>query len=130
MTGLILATHGDLAGAALGVAEMLMGEQEAVETIGFHMGDSLEVLLERFKNAFEVLRDCEHILIATDIRGGSPCNAATVMKTQHENARVIAGLSVPVLVQFFEDRTNAVAFDESIETVLEVGQASVCEITF
>ena len=128
MTGLILATHGTMASAALDVAQMLMGEQEAVQTIGFHMGDSLELLLQRFAEAFAALDDCEDILVVTDIRGGSPCNAATVMKTQHENARVIAGLSIPILVQFFENRENAIPFNESVDAVIEVGQASVGEV--
>ena len=128
MTGLILATHGAMASATLEAAQLLMGEKEAVQTIGFSMGDSLEMLLQRFSDAFAALQDCEHILIVTDIRGGSPCNAATVMKAQHPNARVLAGLSLPILVQFFEDRDNALSFDASVENIVEAGQASVCEI--
>lgn len=53
MTGLIIATHGDLAASALEAAELLVGEQEQVETIGFRPGDSLELLLERFTQAIK-----------------------------------------------------------------------------
>lgn len=129
MTGLIIATHGEMAKAALGVAEMLMGEQEAVETIGFNMGDSLEVLLNRFQDALQALESCEEILIMTDIKGGSPCNAATVMKSQRPDVRVIAGVSVPMLVQFFENRYSGMPVAESVATVLEAGQSSISEIT-
>ena len=93
MTGLIIATHGDLAASALEAAELLVGEQEQVETIGFRPGDSLELLLERFTQAIKRLEECEEILVLTDIKGGSPCNAATVMKAKNPKLRVVAGLS-------------------------------------
>lgn len=128
MRGLIIATHGALAKSALEVAQMLTGEQEAVETIGFCMGDSLEVLLQRFADALHGLQGCEEILIVTDLKGGSPCNAATVMKSQNANVRVLAGLSIPMLIQFFEDRTNGLGMDESVQTILDVSQISACEI--
>lgn len=57
MTGLIIATHGDLAASALEAVELLVGEQEQVETIGFRLGDSLELLLERFTQAIKRLED-------------------------------------------------------------------------
>lgn len=129
MTGLIIATHGEMAQAALNVVEMFTGTQENVETIGFLPGDSLEVLLSRFQKALENLAACEEVLIATDLKGGSPCNAATVMKMQKPNIRVIAGFSIPVLIQFFEDRTNSMQLTESMETLLDVGKISLCEIT-
>ena len=97
MTGLIIATHGDLAASALEAAELLVGEQEQVETIGFRPGDSLELLLERFTQAIKRLEDCEEILVLTDIKGGSPCNAATVMKAKNPKLRVVAGLSIPLM---------------------------------
>lgn len=128
MTGLIIATHGELAKAALEAVQMLAGEQEAVKTIGFCMGDSLEMLLQRYMDALHALKSCEDILIVTDLKGGSPCNAATVMKSQNANVRVLAGLSIPMLIQFFEDRTNGLTLEESVETILEVSQISACEI--
>ncbi len=129
MTGLIIATHGEMAKAILEVSEVLMGEQEKVETIGFCLGDSLDILLDRLKKAFDKLADCEDILIAVDIKGGSPCNAATVMKTQHTNARLVTGVNIPLLLQFFEDRYNQLPLEESITNIMEVGQTAINEIT-
>jgi mannose/fructose/sorbose-specific phosphotransferase system IIA component len=128
MTGLIIATHGVLAPAAIELVEMFTGPQENVETVGFQMGDSLEALLGAFGIALGRLKACEEILIMTDLKGGSPCNAATVMMTQNTNIRVIAGFSIPALVQFLEDRRNGLPLAESIGTVIEVGKCSLCEI--
>ncbi|MDY4223933.1 MAG: hypothetical protein SOX75_04715 [Candidatus Limivicinus sp.] len=129
MTGLIIATHGDLAASALEAAELLVGEQEQVETIGFRPGDSLELLLERFTQAIKQLEECEEILVLTDIKGGSPCNAATVMKAKNPKLRVVAGLSIPLLAQFFESKANGETLADSIDELIEIGKFSIREIT-
>ena len=129
MTGLIIATHGDLAASALEAAELLVGEQEQVETIGFPPGDSLELLLERFTQAIKRLEECEEILVLTDIKGGSPCNAATVMKAKNPKLRVVAGLSIPLLAQFFESKANGETLADSIDELIEIGKFSIREIT-
>ena len=129
MTGLIIATHGDLAASALEAAELLVGEQEQVEAIGFRPGDSLELLLERFTQAIKRLEECEEILVLTDIKGGSPCNAATVMKAKNPKLRVVAGLSIPLLAQFFESKANGETLADSIDELIEIGKFSIREIT-
>ena len=129
MIGLIIATHGDLAASALEAAELLVGEQEQVETIGFRPGDSLELLLERFTQAIKRLEECEEILVLTDIKGGSPCNAATVMKAKNPKLRVVAGLSIPLLAQFFESKANGETLADSIDELIEIGKFSIREIT-
>lgn len=129
MTGLIIATHGDLAASALEAAELLVGEQEQVETIGFRPGDSLELLLERFTQAIKRLEECEEILVLTDIKGGSPYNAATVMKAKNPKLRVVAGLSIPLLAQFFESKANGETLADSIDELIEIGKFSIREIT-
>lgn len=129
MTGLIIATHGDLAASALEAAELLVGEQEQVETIGFRPGDSLELLLERFTQAIKRLEECEEILVLTDIKGGSPCNAATVMKAKNPKLRVVAGLSIPLLAQFFESKANGETLADSIDELIEISKFSIREIT-
>ena len=129
MTGLIIATHGDLAASALEAAELLVGEQEQGETIGFRPGDSLELLLERFTQAINRLEECEEILVLTDIKGGSPCNAATVMKAKNPKLRVVAGLSIPLLAQFFESKANGETLADSIDELIEIGKFSIREIT-
>ena len=129
MSGLIIATHGDLAASALEAAELLVGEQEQVETIGFRPGDSLELLLERFTQAIKRLEECEEILVLTDIKGGSPCNAATVMKAKNPKLRVVAGLSIPLLAQFFESKANGETLADSIDELIEIGKFSIREIT-
>ena len=129
MGGLIIATHGDLAASALEAAELLVGEQEQVETIGFRPGDSLELLLERFTQAIKRLEECEEILVLTDIKGGSPCNAATVMKAKNPKLRVVAGLSIPLLAQFFESKANGETLADSIDELIEIGKFSIREIT-
>ncbi|EDM98776.1 PTS system fructose IIA component [Pseudoflavonifractor capillosus ATCC 29799] len=130
MTGVILAAHGTMAFSALELAEMLTGEKERVECIGFQAGDSLENLLERFQAAIDALGTENGILILTDLKGGSPCNAATLMQKTRENIRTVYGFSIPMLLQAFEGREETDDLDELAEGVLEVGAFAMGKISF
>lgn len=128
MIGLILASHGSLSASALASAEMLIGEQEKVEVIGFFPGESTETLLERFRSALANLSDCDELLAMVDLQGGSPCNAAIVMKMQQSRLHVIAGFSLPLLLQFFEWRSMGTPLPEQLPELVEVGRISLTEI--
>lgn len=128
MIGLILASHGEMAEAALRSAEMLIGEQEKVEVIGFFPGESTEMLLERFDRALCRLEDCDELLAMVDLQGGSPCNAATVMKMQHPKLHVIAGFNLPLILQFFEWRSMGLSLAEQESQLPEIGRISLTEI--
>ena len=124
MTGVIIATHGTMASAALELCEMLTGTKEKVETIGFCPGDSLEELMERFEKAIAALDG--PTLILTDIKGGSPCNVAMVMQKLHENVRVISGFNVPLLLHLFDTREEAEDLEELMDEVIAVGKGAMC----
>ena len=82
-----------------------------------------------FTQAIKRLEECEEILVLTDIKGGSPCNAATVMKAKNPKLRVVAGLSIPLLAQFFESKANGETLADSIDELIEIGKFSIREIT-
>ena len=123
MIGVIIATHGTMAGAALDLCKMLTGEKEKVETIGFYPGEGLEELMEKYEQAIAALDG--PTLILTDIKGGSPCNVAMVMEKLHENVRVISGFNVPLLLHLFDIREDTEDMEELMEEAVTVGKSSV-----
>lgn len=125
MTGIILAAHGTLAKAALETVELLSGEKERVVCISFQPGDSLDLLIARFQEAIGRLGSGEGLLIVTDIKGGSPCNVATLMQKTGENIRTLYGLNVGMLLQAFESRDDGAALEELARAAEQSGKVSV-----
>ena len=123
MINVIIATHGKLASAALELCEMLTGEKENVQTIGFFPGDSIETLTDCFQTALASMEG--KTLIVTDIQGGSPCNVAMVMQSLHADVRVISGFSIPLLLEIFDLREDDGELDVLIQNVIPVGREAM-----
>lgn len=123
MTGVIIATHGTMAGAALELCEMLTGTKEKVETIGFCPGEGLEELMEKYEKALAAIDG--PTLILTDIKGGSPCNVAMAMQQMHENVKVVSGFNIPLLLHVFDIREETEDLEELVEEAVAVGKGAM-----
>lgn len=123
MIDIIIATHGKLASAALELCEMLTGEKDHVQTIGFLPGDSIETLTERFQTALASVED--KTLILTDIQGGSPCNVAMVMKSIYPDVVVITGFNIPLLLEIFDLREDDGTLESLIQEVVPIGREAM-----
>lgn len=123
-----MAAHGALAKAALETVELLSGEKERVVSISFQPGDSMDLLIARFQEAIGKLGSEEGLLIVTDIRGGSPCNVATLMQKTGENIRTVYGLNVGMLLQAFESRDDGATLEALAYQAVQSGQISVGQI--
>ena len=51
------------------------------------------------------------------------------MKAKSPKLRVVAGLSIPLLAQFFESKANGETLADSIDELIEIGKFSIREIT-
>ncbi|MCQ4957072.1 PTS fructose transporter subunit IIA, partial [Veillonella parvula] len=58
-----------------------------------------EELTEEIAKAMDELKDCEGIIIFTDLMGGSPFNVAASLGHGKENVRIVAGTNLPMLVE-------------------------------
>lgn len=123
MIGVIIATHGAMAGAALELCEMLVGAKEKVETIGFHPGEDLGELMEKFERALAAVDG--PALILTDIKGGSPCNVAMAMQRLHGNVKVICGFNIPLLLHVFDMREETEDLKELAQEAVAVGKRAM-----
>ncbi len=57
MAGIIIATHGNMAKAMLESAELIVGKQENVETLGLNYGDSIDEFSRRLEDGIEKYKD-------------------------------------------------------------------------
>lgn len=99
MFDVILISHGTLSSAMITSAEMIVGEQENVETFSLCLGDSVDEL------RLEVLRCVQmkqaagkEVLVLSDMRGGSPFNVtlAAMMELPFPH---VTGMNLPMVLE-------------------------------
>ncbi len=107
MIGILIVTHGNFGTELLKSAELIIGRQENVETLGLNHGDSVDELYKKVKEAIQKLDTGGGVLILTDLFGGSPSNvAAASLKGNDERIESVAGVNLPMLIEALDLRTR------------------------
>jgi PTS system mannose-specific IIA component len=99
----IIISHGGYAQAMLESAEMIMGKQENVKTMGLFPGDSVDIFRE---NLFRLIRESitgDGLLLLSDTKSGSPFNCAVAAMDDMQFCH-ITGISLPLLLEVFGNR--------------------------
>ncbi len=77
--GILMASHGEFAKAALASAEMIAGKQENVFALALTVDKTLEDLEREVETAYtELKKNCDIVVALCDIYGGSPFNAISL----------------------------------------------------
>lgn len=98
--GVILASHGEFARAALGSIEMIAGPQPDVLALGLGADTSLEDFEGDFAAAHASLAErCDTVVVLCDILGGTPFNVVARAKASGVPLVAYAGLSLPVAIE-------------------------------
>ncbi|MBR2888961.1 MAG: PTS sugar transporter subunit IIA [Oscillospiraceae bacterium] len=125
MIGLVVTGHGHFADGLHTSARMIAGESEYIKYVNFEDGMSTETLAELLSAAYVELKDCDGIVVLSDLPGGSPFKTAVECKYAHPelNIEVLAGTNLPMIVTAatmieFEEDPKALA-DELIQTGTE-----------
>lgn len=125
--GLILASHGEFARAALESAEMIVGKQEKAIACTLNAEDSLEVLEKSIKDAYYALKKkYDDVLVLCDIYGGSPFNAVSRLKLKGLEMKAYTCLSLPLLIDLL--LASDVEFDDIECRIKETHNAALAEI--
>jgi len=106
MVSIVIGTHGRFSEEILKSSEMIFGKQEQVETVTFLPGEGVEDLERKYKDTLKKLHSQNEVLFMVDLFGGSPFNAASKIAAEKENMDVVTGVSLPMLLSVFENRTT------------------------
>ena len=118
---IVVAAHGDLAGAFVATAELICGRLDDVHTVGLEPTDTPESFGERLTRA--VGDPDGKVLILTDLAGGTPHNVALVVTRRLPKAVLISGVNLAVLL---EAATSTDALDgESVERLVASGREAL-----
>ena len=98
MIGLVIVTHGGLAGEFRAALEHVVGVQTQLETISIGPDDDMETRRADILAAVRRADTGQGVVVLTDMFGGTPSNLAISVMNE-ANVEVIAGVNLPMLVK-------------------------------
>ncbi|MGT2832346.1 PTS sugar transporter subunit IIA [Streptococcus halotolerans] len=126
MTKIIVLAHGNFPSGILSSLELIAGKQEDIIGINFLASMSSDDLRNQLLTA---LGDSKHVLILTDLLGGTPFNIASTLSISEEDReiKVLSGLNLAMLIEAAFSRNNYQELDSLTEKVLSSAQLGVSE---
>ncbi len=130
MIGLLVTGHANFGTGITSSVNLIAGEQEAYKAVDFLPTYSTEDLTREITKALDELKDCEGVIIFTDLMGGTPFNVSAQIGHGKENVRIVAGTNLPMLVEIVMSRKFMDNLDELVDSVLETGKEQVTKYEF
>ncbi len=106
MIGLVIVTHGGLAGEFRAALEHVVGPQQQLETVSIGPEDDMESRRGDILSAVRQVETGDGVVVLTDMFGGTPSNLAISVMNE-ANVEVIAGVNLPMLVKLASVRSDA-----------------------
>lgn len=104
MIALIVSTHGRFSEELVRSSEMIFGKQENIKFVTFEPGESVDDLIEKYKNAIKSMDYKDGLLFLVDLFGGSPYNAASRIAINNPDMDIVTGVNLPMLLEIFASR--------------------------
>jgi len=120
MIGIVLVTHGNLAGEFKNAVEHVVGPQKNIIALSIEADDHMENRRGDIAEAVQDVDTGDGVIILTDLFGGTPSNMAISMM-QDDKIEVIAGINLPMLVKLVGLRENSNLL-EAAEKAQEAGR--------
>lgn len=100
MIGLLITGHGHFATGLSSSLELIAGAQPNTAFVDFEAEHSVETLRENLIRALDSMKECDGVLVLSDLPGGSPFKTAVELKYERKDQpiEVIAGTNLPLLV--------------------------------
>lgn len=97
MQNIILISHGSMAEGVKASLEMIVGKQDHVHVVALTPGGDNRQFEEELLKKMKALNGSS--LIIADLLGGTPCNVALSNYLESENVEIIAGMSLPLVIE-------------------------------
>ena len=94
MIGLIVTGHGHFATGLTTSLNLIAGDAKEYVAVDFEATDSTDDLAKKLTDAMDSLKDCEGIIVLSDLAGGSPFKTAVEIGFPRGNVEVVAGTNL------------------------------------
>jgi PTS system mannose-specific IIA component len=105
MIGVVVLTHGHFGEELLRTAQEIVGRQEATLAFAVTSETGMDNLARFISQAMTELKTPDGVLFLVDMLGGTPCNTS-VLKTKDQNAEIVTGVNLYMLISAFTHRTH------------------------
>lgn len=130
MIGLLVTGHANFGSGLTSSLNLIAGEQEAYKYVDFLPEYSLEDLSRELGKAMDELKDCEGILVFSDLPGGTPFKTAVEVGFPRGNVKVIAGTNLPMMVEIAMSRKFIDDLDMLTQSALDTGKEQIVQYEF
>ncbi|MCF0105514.1 MAG: PTS sugar transporter subunit IIA [Holdemanella sp.] len=124
MIGIVVTGHGHFASGLTSSLDLIAGKQDCYVAVDFD-GLTEEKLKNDLEAAFESLKECEGILVFSDLPGGSPFKMAVTVSQPFKNVEVIAGTNLPMLCEIALGRTMINDLHTLVQSALNTGKDAI-----
>ncbi|MFM1601921.1 PTS fructose transporter subunit IIBC [Helcococcus ovis] len=122
-TAVLVTAHGKFSEGILSTIEMIAGKFENVKNVNFLEGENFETIDKKLVEAYNSFSNYDHIIIITDLMGGTPFNRSVMNFGSNENTRVLAGLNFAMLFTAITTQNDNI--DLLVNEILESGKESI-----
>jgi PTS system mannose-specific IIA component len=127
MIQIIVLTHGNLAQELVSSVELMLGKQENLHFVEETDPDSLEELQLKLKTLLSRVNSGDGFLIFTDLFGGTPCNAASMMCKSFD-IEIVTGVNLPMLLSTIFASKSYHNAEELAAKAISDGQKSIIDV--
>lgn len=130
MLGLIVTGHGHFASGLTSSLELIAGDLQNYRAVDFEAGDSVEDLEKKLNKAMDELKECQGILVCSDLAGGSPFKTAVMCGYPRGNVEIIAGSNLPMLIEVNMGRQFVEELEMLTNMAINTGKDQVMRYEF
>ncbi len=123
MINILVVTHGNFGNELIKSAEMIVGKQENVESLGLFLEDDFDIFKSKVKNKIKELENEEGVLVLVDMFGGTPSNASFA-NLNNLNFECVTGLNLPMMLEVLINR-NLKTLKELVDIAVDVKKNSI-----
>lgn len=127
MVGIVIATHGPLAGSLVESVGLIMGHTSDIHHLGLFHGDDIDMFTTRLKETIVKADQGVGVLVFADMYGGSPSNSVALAAHELKGTQKIEcvlGVNLPMLLETVAMRAY-MDLDSLTQHVLDAGKDSV-----
>lgn len=123
MVGIVIVTHGNLAGELIKAASLILGDIKAIAGVSIPPYEDMSVAEKRIEEAINKVESGAGVLVLTDLFGGTPSNLSLTFLAD-KKIEVLSGVNLPMLLSLATIRGEK-TLDDVAQTAMNAGKKNI-----